>query len=438
MKNPPPRHLSSALRTPGALAAASRPAAPPLLCRLAAAAALCAALVLGGCGAGQAPFSEEADPPAPAPAPAEPTQPAEPPSAPTPEELLEQRVDATMASMTQEQKVAQLFIVTPEAITGVETATQAGDTTRAALASYPVGGLVYFQKNLLNPEQTAQMLANSQAYAREVVDAPLFCCVDEEGGTVSRIGGNSGFDVENVGNMADVGATGDQEKAQSTAETIAGYLSQLGFNVDFAPDADVADNPESNVMALRSFGADPSLVASMVAAQVDGFSAKGVLCTAKHFPGIGAAVGDSHDGSIGSDKTLDQLKEVELVPFKAAIEHDVPFVMVGHLSLPNVTGSDVPASLSPDIVTGVLRERLGYQNVVVTDSLGMGAVSAWCAPDQVAVEALLAGADMVLMPADFQAAYQGALDALADGRLTQDRIDDSVRRILTMKYARLD
>ena len=112
--------------------------------------------------------------------------------------------------------------------------------------------------------------------------------------------------------------------------------------------------------------------------------------------------------------------------------------MVGHLSLPNVTGSDVPASLSPDIVTGVLRERLGYQNVVVTDSLGMGAVSAWCAPDQVAVEALLAGADMVLMPADFQAAYQGALDALADGRLTQDRIDDSVRRILTMKYARLD
>ncbi len=171
MKNPSPRHLSSALRTAGALAAASRPAAPPLLCRLAAAAALCAALVLGGCGAGQAPFSEEADPPAPAPAPAEPAQPAEPPSAPTPEELLEQRVDATMASMTQEQKVAQLFIVTPEAITGVETATQAGDTTRAALASYPVGGLVYFQKNLLNPEQTAQMLANSQAYAREVVGA---------------------------------------------------------------------------------------------------------------------------------------------------------------------------------------------------------------------------------------------------------------------------
>lgn len=151
----------------------------------------------------------------------------------------------------------------------------------------------------------------------------------------------------------------------------------------------------------------------MVAAQVDGFSAKGVLCTAKPFPRHRRpAVGDSHDGSIGSDKTLDQLDEVELVPFKAAIEHDVPFVMVGHLSLPNVTGSDVPASLSPDIVTGVLRERLGYQNVVVTDSLGMGAVSAWCAPDQVAVEALLAGSGHVLMPADFQAAYQGALDAL--------------------------
>lgn len=357
----------------------------------------------------------------------------EPPHEPT----LDERAAAKTASMTLEQKVAQLFVVRPESITGVDTVTQAGPVTEEALAAYPVGGIAYFQKNLLDPDQTAAMLADVQAYSEEAVGLPLFTCVDEEGGTVSRIGGNPGFPVDNVGDMADVGASGDPAAAEEVARTIGGYLRELGFNVDFAPDADICGDPATDVMALRSFGTDPQLVATMVEAQVKGFAEAGVLCSAKHFPGIGGVMGDSHEGAIVSEKTLDELRAFELVPFKAAIAADVPFVMVGHLSLPNATGSDTPASINPAIVTDLLRGELGFRNLIITDSMGMGAVGD-VAPEEMGVAALEAGVDMVLMPADFAATYQGVLDAVSEGRLTEARIDESVQRVVKAKLAMVD
>ena len=279
------------------------------------------------------------------------------------------------------------------------------------------------------------MLANTQAYAQATGGLPLFMGVDEEGGTVSRIGGNPGFGIANVGDMADIGATGDPAQAEATALTIGTYLHDLGFNVDFAPDADICGDPATDVMALRSFGTDHALVGSMVAAQVEGFSEAGVLCAAKHFPGIGGVVGDSHEGTILSNKTLDELRAFELVPFKAAIEAGVPLVMVGHLSTPNATGDNTPASINPAIVTDVLRNELGYQGLIITDSMGMGALEAYCTPDQAGVAALQAGVDLVLMPADLHAAYQGVLDAVANGTLTEARIDESVTRIVKTKLS---
>lgn len=236
---------------------------------------------------------------------------------------------AIVEGMTLEEKVAQMFIVTPEAITGVGTATAAGTTTQQALEAYPVGGIVYFQKNLENPDQTRTMIENTQRYAQEVVGLSLFIGVDEEGGTVSRVGGNSGFGIANVGDMSAVGATGDAAQAKETAQTIGGYLSDLGFNLDFAPDADICGDPATDVMARRSFGQDPELVATMVSAQVEGFLGEGILCCAKHFPGIGGVAGDSHEDTISSTKTLDDLRSFELVPFEAAIEAGVPLIMVG-------------------------------------------------------------------------------------------------------------
>lgn len=357
------------------------------------------------------------------------------PTKPTPAPTLDERAAKKTASLTLEQKVAQLFVVRPESITGVDTATQAGATTQEALRTYPVGGIVYFQKNLLAADQTKEMIANSQAYVQDACGLPLFVGVDEEGGTVSRIGGNPGFDIANVGNMADVGATGDTALAKSTAVTIGSYLRDLGFNLDFAPDSDVCGDPATDVMALRSFSTDPSVAADMVSAQVEGFAEEGVLCCVKHFPGIGGVVGDSHDGTIVSEKTLDELRAWELTPFKAAIAASVPFVMVGHLSTPNATGDSTPASLNPAIVTGLLRDELDFKGLIITDSLGMGAIGSFCTPDQAGVAALQAGVDLVLMPEDFTAAYQGVLDAVHSGVLSEERIDESVTRIVKTKLA---
>lgn len=347
------------------------------------------------------------------------------PAAPKPALTLDERAAEKAAALTLEQKVAQLFVVTPEAITEVGTATQAGEATKEALAAYPVGGLVYFKKNLLSADQTREMIANSQTYAQDACGLPLLVGVDEEGGTVSRIGGNPGFAIPNVGNMADVGATNDPTQAQAVAQTIGGYLCDLGFNLNFAPDSDICGNPATDVMALRSFGTDPALVSDMVSAQVKGFANAGVLCCAKHFPGIGGMTGDSHEGAIVTQNTLDELRIGELAPFEAAIEADVPMVMVGHLTAPNAFGNDVPASLNPAAVTDLLRGELGFQGLVITDSLSMGAVGDFCTPDQAGVMALLAGADLVLMPEDFASAYRGVLDAVCAGTLSEDRIDQS-------------
>lgn len=370
------------------------------------------------------------------------SEPVAPPSAqkpaPDPEPTLEEIAAERVAALSLEQKVAQMFMVTPEAITGVETATQAGATTENALEAYPVGGIVYFQKNLVDPEQTKALIANSQAYSLESSGLPLFIAVDEEGGTVKRIAGNPGFAIDDVGDMAAIGATGDASQAKAAAVAIGTYLSDLGFNLDLAPDADICGDPETDVMALRSFGCDPQAVAAMVRAQVEGFGNTGMLCSAKHFPGIGGVMGDSHNGAIVSSKTLDELRDWELKPFEAAIAAGAPFVMVGHLSAPAAFGTDAPASISKAAVTDLLRNELGFDGIIVTDAMEMGAIGDFCTADQAGVAAIEAGVDMVLMPTDFAAAYQGVLDAVNDGRIAESRIDESVARIVKLKLERLE
>lgn len=343
------------------------------------------------------------------------------------------RIDELIGSMTLEQKVAQLFIVTPEDLLGGGGPVTSGDELQAALAERPVGGVIFFEQNLVNPDQTTALLASTRESTIAACGVEPFLAIDEEGGTVVRVAANPAFGVQNLGDMADVGAGGDPTAAWNAATYMGGYLSDLGFNLDFAPVADVASNPESDTMRRRSFGSDPQLVAQMVTAQVEGFGETGVLCCAKHFPGIGDAVGDSHDESISLDKTLDELTAHELVPFAAAIDAGAPMVMVGHLELPAVTGDDTPASLSPAIITDVLRGQLGFEGVIVTDSFSMDAITAEYDSAQAAVAAIQAGADIVLMPQGFEDAYQGVLVAVADGTISEDRIDESLRRILALK-----
>ena len=255
----------------------------------------------------------------------------------------EKAVARKVASLTLEQKVAQVFFPRPEALTGMGQVTAAGDTTRKAFANIPVGGMCYFAQNLQSESQARQMLSDSNQISLDEVGLPLLMSVDEEGGTVSRVGGNKGFSVENVGNMRDVGDTGDARRAYDVCKKIAGYLVPLGFNLDFAPDADIV-NGTSQTMAKRSFGTTADAVAPMVESAVKGFLDGGIMCCAKHFPGIGGAQGDSETEAITTDKTLDQLRQEELVPFERAIAAGVPMVMVGHISCPKVTGDSAPAS----------------------------------------------------------------------------------------------
>ena len=311
--------------------------------------------------------------------------------------------------------------------------TQAGSEAQQALSAYPVGGMCFFGKNLEDTDQTVQMLSAMKTYSKEACGIPLLCSTDEEGGTVSRIGGTPGFGIANVGDMRAIGDAGDVSAARDVAETIAGYLLPLGFNLDFAPDADICNNPDSYTMAQRSFGTTAATVAPMVAAQVEGFVSSGIGCCAKHFPGIGGAVGDSETEPIVSEKTADEMAEEELKPFQAAIAAGVPMIMVGHLSCPNITGTYAPASISKEVVTDMLRDRLGFDGVIITDSLEMGAIVQDYTIEDIVLSALDAGVDMLLMPSDFDRAYTAVLSAVEAGDISEDRIDDSIRRILKMK-----
>lgn len=345
---------------------------------------------------------------------------------------LDQRVSQAVASLTLKQKVAQMFMPTPEALTGVGQVTAAGETTRKAFASIPVGGLCYFSQNLIDPSQTKQMLASSDAISRDAVGLPLLMAVDEEGGTVSRIGGNDGFDVDNVGDMRDIGDADDPQRAHDVCEGIAGYLSPLGFNLDLAPDADIASGT-SQTMARRSFGTSADVVAPMVGQAVRGFLDGDIMCCAKHFPGIGGAEGDSETEAIQTTRTLDQMRGEELLPFEEAIRQGVPMVMVGHLSCPAVTGDSTPASLSKAIVTDLLRDELGFDGIIITDSLQMGAVSGLYSASELGVAAIQAGVDMLLMTPSLGESYQGVLDAVSAGTLDEARVDESVTRIVRAK-----
>ena len=352
----------------------------------------------------------------------------EPPAVPeepafTPQQLAE----TYLQTMTTEQKLWQLFITTPEAITHVNVATRAGETTKTALQTYPVGGLCYFADNLKEAEQVKIMLTNTQAYAA----AGLFLCIDEEGGTVSRAGSNPAMEVTPMKAAAEYGAAGEAAALYADAVKLAQELTALGFNLNFAPVADLAMETESSEIGTRAYSSDPKVAADMVAAMVNGLREGGMLSCLKHFPGHGSAETDSHKDTSISKLTVEELQEADWMPFQSGITQGVPFVMLSHLTNRNL--SKEPASLSPEVVD-YLRQELGFTGIIITDSQKMGAIANHYSSSEAAVLAIEAGADMILMPADLQAAYDGLKAAVDEGKLTEERLNESVLRILTVKF----
>lgn len=347
-----------------------------------------------------------------------------------------------LAEMTLREKVGQLFLVRPDALDPalsqqtIDDADAPGvievsEAMAAFLEEYPVGGVVLFGKNITDEVQLRGLIAGLQQSS----PVPLLIGIDEEGGVVARLANSPGFDLPQYESAAAVGAQGTYAVRAMSAE-IGTYLAGYGINLDFAPVADVNTNPDNPVIGTRAFSSDPQEAADCVNAAVEGFSRAGVLCCLKHFPGHGDTAGDSHDGTVYTEKTMEELRACEFLPFEAGIRAGAPLVMVGHIAAPNaVEGeeSDLPATFSRALITDVLRDELGFAGVVVTDSLAMGAITETYTPGEAAVLALQAGADLLLMPAGLAQAYDGVLAAVEDGRLTEERIDESVARILALK-----
>lgn len=349
-------------------------------------------------------------------------------ASPTPRTSAKVRKDAAQAlldGMTTHEKICQLLIVHPEALTGGGTVTGMTDELAAALRAYPVGGLLLSAGNMTSGEQLTALTATLSNGCKT---APLIS-VDEEGGRVARLMNTVG--TTKLGSMYSYRAQGTQG-AHDNAQTIARDIAAYGFNTDFAPVADVWTNKRSNAIGDRAYSDDYDEAAELVAAAVKGFHDGGVICCLKHFPGHGSTKTDSHDGAATVDKTLPQLRQEDLKPFMSGIAAGADMVMVGHLTVP--TMDDAPASLSHKIVTNLLRYDLGFRGVIVTDGLQMQALAQYTDGEK-AVLALAAGNDMLLEISDVPGTVAAIEKALADGTLSRAALDESVLRILQLKLA---
>lgn len=348
---------------------------------------------------------------------------------PAPDPVVVKYAVKDVSAMTLEEKVGQMFFCRPEDLSGASTSSAVDDAIKAGFKKIPVGGFTLFgysnNKNIDTPEQTFAFVKALHAFD----NYPLLT-VDEEGGTVLRIGNRSSFGLQKIGDMCNV--TSDDE-AKKDGKYIGNYLFNLGFDVDFAPVADVLTNANNTVVKKRSFGGSPSVVAGRVSNFYAGLRSAKVEGCLKHFPGHGDTDGDSHEGIVIAKKTWEQMSKCEMVPFQKAIEDGVSMIMVGHISTPNVTGNYEPSSLSKEIVTDRLRGELGFKGVIITDGMGMGAVNHEV--EEATILAVKAGVDIVLLPANLTKAYNALLDAVKAGDIPEARINESVERIVALKKA---
>lgn len=355
------------------------------------------------------------------------------------EPLTAGNAEELLAKMSTEQKVGQLFLVRPEALDLTLTPqqrehpltdglTEATAQVRTTLADYPVGGFLFFGKNFTDAEQLTKMMGGLTSS----LEVPPLFAVEEEGGSVARVANSGKFGVATVHDMKVIGDSGDPAQARTAAATIGTYLKDLGFHLTLAPVADVLTDSKNIDLVGRAFSDNPETVSMMISAAVEGFHAGGVGCTLKHFPGQGEA--DLSAGSGATEKTWDEMLTCEIYPFQAGMAGGADAVMVSHIATPNaVANGQLPASLNPAMVTGKLREELNFQRVVITDSLSMSAITDNYSADQAALLAFQAGADILLLPEDLPAAYDAILTAVQDGTITQQRLDESVLRILQLK-----
>ena len=341
---------------------------------------------------------------------------------PEPDPLAEQ-----LAAMTVEEKVGQLLI-------GGFEGTEIGDQATRLVQEYQVGGLILYGRNIAGAGQLVTLTNGLKALNGDGI--PLFLSIDQEGGGVDRMPP----EVRRTPGAYCVGQTGSVPAAQSYGDVLAAECAAFGLNLDFAPVLDVWSNPGNTVIGQRAFSADARTVAGLGPAAARRMMDQGIIPAVKHFPGHGDTAVDSHVGLPVVDKSPEELEETELIPFRAAIQSagtdgQVPAVMVAHILLTQLD-PERPASLSPAVVTGLLRDELGFAGAVLTDDLTMGAVTQSYGLGEAAVLAVEAGCDILLVchgPDSVPAVRTALLEAVASGRITAERLDESVYRILRLK-----
>ncbi|MER5499106.1 glycoside hydrolase family 3 protein [Streptomyces sp. NPDC002561] len=351
------------------------------------------------------------------------------------------RLKRIISGMTLEEKVGQLFVMRVYGHSATEpdqadidaNLAEIGVRTAAEMiAKYHVGGIIYFAwaHNTRDPHQIADLSNGIQrAGLAGPTPLPLLVSTDQEHGIVCRVGEPATL---MPGAMA-LGAGGSRSDTRRAGQIAGAELAAMGINQNYAPDADVNVNPANPVIGVRSFGSDPQSVAAMVAAQVKGYQSSGIASTAKHFPGHGDTSTDSHTGLPVINHTREQWAELDAPPFRAAIAADIDSIMTAHIVVPALDPAEDPATLSHPILTGILREELGYDGVVVTDSLGMEGVRTKYGDDRVPVLALKAGVDQLLNPPSLDVAWNAVLAAVKNGELTEARLDESILRVLRLK-----
>ncbi|MFD2925197.1 glycoside hydrolase family 3 protein [Halobacillus naozhouensis] len=347
-------------------------------------------------------------------------------------------IEQAIENMTINEKIGQMLMPDFRKWEG-ENVTEMLPEIEQIVKEYHLGGVILFRENVVTTEQTAKLVADYQAAAEKY---GLLMAIDQEGGIVTRL--QSGTDMP--GNMA-LGATRSSELSYDVGQAIGEELSALGINMNLAPVLDVNNNPDNPVIGVRSFGESPELVADLGVAYTEGLQSTGVAATAKHFPGHGDTAVDSHLGLPEVPYDKERLMKVELYPFQQAMDAGIDAIMTAHVTFPKIDDTKViskkdgtkislPATLSPKVLTGLMREDMGYDGVIITDALNMNAITEHFGSVDAVIRAVKAGTDIVLMPVGLEQVVKGLLEAVESGEISVDRIEESVERILTLKLNR--
>lgn len=340
---------------------------------------------------------------------------------------ISKKIEYTLENMTLEEKIGQMMIV-------FYTAPKMDNTLKSALETVKPGGFILFKENITTYDATLKLIKE----IKDMSNIPMFISIDQEGGNVQRLLALQDKEVSNIPYMYNVGLTDNELIAKEVGQVIAEELRVFGINMDFAPSIDILSNPNNTVIGKRSFGSNSEIVSKMGLALANSLLENGIVPVYKHFPGHGDTYTDSHVSLPIINKSKEELYNLELIPFINAINNGAKVIMIGHLAVPSITGDNTPASLSKILITDFLKNELNYDGIITTDALNMKALTNYYSQEEIYVKAVEAGVDILLMPSSSRECLKAIKKAVDEGIITEERIDQSVRKILKLKYENIE